>query len=191
MDYLTLLGQLLPPGIALSPEQEETADLLYKTARELKQIGELDDVLFKELDPRNSIFLLDETEASLGLPDRCSTGNQTLNERQQAAYYKLTDIGGIRRTRYLNLLKKLGQPDATIERFTLNHCENDCETGVFEDTEWLFTWAVTLKESSQITEFTCQSHCDEALSAWGNTQIECVLNKEKPAYTHLFIKYQG
>ena len=38
MDYITLLAQLLPPGLALSLEQNDTADLLGKTAAELQAV---------------------------------------------------------------------------------------------------------------------------------------------------------
>ena len=62
MDYLTLLAQLLPPGMALSPEQNDTEVLLAKTAAELQAVGMLDEMLLREIDPRNSILLLDEVE---------------------------------------------------------------------------------------------------------------------------------
>lgn len=191
MDYLTLLGQLLPPGIAMSPEQDDTADLLTKTARELEAVAGLDESLFVEIDPRNAVLLLDETEASLGLPDRCTFGSQSVGERQAAAYNKLVDAGGARRTRYLGILRRLGQLQADIERFALHTCQHTCEDAVFDHTEWLFTWAITLKENTLSTPATCQSHCEEPLALWGNTQTECVLHKEKPAYSNLLIKYAG
>ena len=86
MDYIALLAQLLPPGLALSPEQNDTADLLGKTAAELQAVARLDEVLLREVDPRNSILLLDEIENSLGLPDRCSVGGQSQAERRVTAY---------------------------------------------------------------------------------------------------------
>ena len=191
MDYLTLLAQLLPPGMALSPEQNDTEVLLAKTAAELQAVGMLDEMLLREIDPRNSILLLDEVEYSLGLPDRCSVGSQSVSERQMAAYNKLTDHGGIRRTRYFDILRRYSTTQAYIERFNLHTCIHTCEDAVFDHADWLFTWAVTLHESTKSTQSTCQSHCEEPLESWGNTQIECVLHKEAPVYSNLLIKYVG
>ena len=66
MDYIALLAQLLPPGLALSPEQNDTADLLGKTAAELQAVARLDEVLLREVDPRNSILLLMKSKIAWG-----------------------------------------------------------------------------------------------------------------------------
>lgn len=191
MDYITLLAQLLPPGIALSEEQKDTADLIRKTAKELDAVASLDYALFREIDPRNAVLLLDEIEISLGLPDRCSENSIALSERQANAYEKLVGQRGARRTRYLDILARFHQHKADIERFNLHSCESHCEYGIFDHTEWLFTFAVTLHEDTTLTPSTCQSHCEEPLAVWGNNQVACVLQKEKPAYSHLLIKYAG
>lgn len=191
MDYITLLAQLLPPGLALSLEQNDTADLLGKTAAELQAVVRLDEILLREVDPRNSILLLDEIENSLGLPDRCSVGGQSQAERQVTAYNKLTDRSGVRRTRYIDIIQQLGIAQPQIDRFYLHTCNNTCEDAVFDHTDWLFTWSITLDDSAKSTPATCQSDCEEPLESWGNTQIECVLHKEAPAYSNLLIKYVG
>lgn len=189
MDFIAALQQLMPPGIALNPQSTEVADLLQKTADEFDAYSLLEAALFAEVDPRVAVLLLLEYETSLGLPDRCSTGVQSISERQMAVYNKMLDTGGARRTRYLAMLARLGQEDAAIERFGLYTCESTCETPVFSDTEWLFTWAVTLKDNVVVTAATCQSHCEEPLNIWGNTMIECVLDREKPAYSILIFRY--
>lgn len=191
MDYLEALIKLLPPGLAMNPESIELHDLLAKTAAELHAVAELDAILFGETDPRQATFLLPEYEASLGLPDRCSIGIQTLTEQRAAVYAKLVNQGGARRSRYLAILSAFGYPNSDIERHTLTTCENDCENALFDHIEWLFTWSVTLPENPQFVEATCESHCQEPLATWGNTQIECVLHREKQAHTHLIFKYIG
>lgn len=191
MGYLNALGKLLPPGIALDPQADEPAELLQKTARELEAVDDLDTTLWQEIDPRLATLLLVEYEHSLNLPDRCTVGIQSVAERRQAVYNKLVDTGGARRTRYLAILERLGQSEAQIERFTLHTCESDCEFAVFDHTDWLFTWSVSLKADKQYIEATCQSHCEEPLATWGNTHIECVLNREKQAHTQLIFKYIG
>ena len=191
MGVLNALQQLMPPGIALNTESAEVADLLQKTAQELDAFSDLEAALYAEIDPRVANMLLLEYEYSLGLPDRCTLAIQSTEERQAAVYNKIMDTGGARRTRYLAILQRLGQPDAQIERFKLYTCEDTCEAPVYTDREWLFTWAVTLKDNVMVTQATCLSHCEEPLRDWGNTMIECVLHKEKPAYTHLIIRYES
>lgn len=189
MDFLTALQQLLPPGIALNPETAEVKDLLTKTAKEFDVYAALEDALFTETDPRQAKIILQEYELSLGLPSRCTIGLQTIAERRAAIYNKIMDRGGVRRTRYLGILSRLGQENATIERFKLYTCESACTDAIYSDSDWLFTWAINLHDSTEITPATCQSQCTEPLRIWGNSMIECELDKEKPAYSILIFRY--
>ena len=191
MGVLNALQQLMPPGIALNTESAEVTDLLQKTAQELDAFSDLEAALYAEIDPRVANMLLLEYEYSLGLPDRCTLAAQSTEERQAAVYNKIMDTGGARRTRYLAILERLGQPNANIERFKLHTCENTCVDSVCTDKDWLYTWAVTLKEGVMVTQATCKSHCEEPLRSWGNAMIECVLHKEMPAYSNLIIRYES
>ena len=153
-DYDELLRKLLPPGMALDAcNQPEAAELVNKTAVELHAAADLELKLFAEIDPRISTQLLSEWEASLGLPDRCTVGQQTLGERQRAAYAKIVGGGGARRTRYLAILNALGYTDAAIDRSRLWTCEMPCDQPVFDDPQWRFIWRIDLGEDSNSAAF--------------------------------------
>lgn len=189
MDFLTALQQLLPPGIAINPESLEVHDLLHKTAKEFDSYAVLEQAIFSETDPRHAKIILQEYERSLGLPSRCTKGLQTIAERRAAVYNQIIDRGGIRRTRYLGILSRLGQKNASIERFKLYTCDSLCTDPIFSERDWLFTWAVNVHDTAEVTSFTCQSQCSEPLGIWGNTMIECELDKEKPAYSIIIFRY--
>lgn len=189
MDTLNALMQLMPPGIALDTESEEVSDLLKKIAKELNAYADQEEALFFEIDPRFVLLLLVQYEYSLGLPDECSVGAQTIQERREAIYNKMLDTGGARRVRFIDILKRLGQKVAIIDRFTMHTCESMCNEPILTHPNWLFTWSVTIDSSYDYMLATCESPCAEPLATWGNTMIECVLNKEKPAYTNLIFKY--
>lgn len=189
-DYDQLLRKLLPPGMALDADsQPEAADLVYKTAVELDAAAALDLSLFEEIDPRVSTMLLSEWEASLGLPDKCSVGAQTLKERQQNAYAKIVSSGGARRPRYLAILRALGYQNVHIDRSRLWTCEMPCDQPVFDDPEWRFVWRVDLGVDTNITEWTCQDPCDQNLRTWGDTFAECVILRENSITSKVLFSY--
>lgn len=189
MDFLNVLQQLLPPGIALNAECVEVRDLLTKTAREFDAFAVLEEALFLETDSRLAKLILKEYELSLGLPNRCTIGLQTLAERRAAVYNKIMDRGGVRRTRYLDIAARLGHKDTTIDRFKLFTCESLCTDAVFSEQAWLFTWVINLYQHTEIQQFTTESFCSEPLQIWGNSMVECELNAEKPAYSILIFRY--
>lgn len=189
-EYDEMLRQLLPLGIAIDADYQcDAADLVYKTAVELHAAAELDLKLFNELDPRLSTLLLSEWEASLGLPDKCSVGAQTLEERQKNVYAKIVSNGGARRTRYLAILNALGYENATIERSRLWTCEMPCDQPVFDDPQWRFIWRVDLGQDSNITEWTCADPCDQHLRTWGDTFAECIILRENSIMSKVLFAY--
>ena len=189
-DYDELLRKLLPPGMALDAcNQPEAAELVNKTAVELHAVADLELKLFAEIDPRISTQLLSEWEASLGLPDRCTVGQQTLGDRQRAAYAKIVGGGSARRTRYLAILNALGYTDAAIDRSRLWTCEMPCDQPVFDDPEWRFIWRVDLGVDTNTSEWTCTDPCDQHLRTWGDTAAECIILRENSITSQVLFSY--
>lgn len=189
--YQQQLAALLPPGLALIAEDgSELAALLATLAARLADADARAQLLRQESDPRRAVALLPEWEASLGLPDACSVGEQTLLSRQQAVVAKLTDAGGARVPRFLQLAARLGYPGATITRFRYHHCEMSCETPL-QDIGWRHTWALNLPAGARVVEATTESGAEEPLRTWGDTMIECVIRREAPAVSTVLIAYGG
>lgn len=189
--YAQHLAALLPPGLALQAEADgEMAQLLGTQAAVLAAIDSRAQLLLQESDPRRSVLLLTEWEASLGLPDACTVGEQTLLARQQAVLAKLTDAGGARVPRYLQLAASLGYPGATITRHRYHNCEMTCEAPL-NDMGWRHTWTMNLPNSAQVVEATTESTVEEPLRTWGDTMIDCVMHREAPAVSTVLIAYGG
>ncbi|MEN6082815.1 YmfQ family protein [Chromobacterium piscinae] len=189
--YQQQLAALLPPGLALMAEEgSELATLLAALATKLADTDARAQLLLQESDPRRAAALLPEWEASLGLPDACTVGEQTLLARQQAVVAKLTDTGGARVPRFLQLAARLGYPGATITRFRYHHCEMSCEMPL-QDIGWRHTWALNVTAGTRVMEATTESGSDEPLRTWGDTMMECVIRRETPAVSTVLIAYGG
>ncbi|WP_114152985.1 YmfQ family protein [Chromobacterium haemolyticum] len=189
--YAQHLAALLPPGLALQAEGDsELAQLLGTQAEVLAAIDSRAQLLLQESDPRRSVLLLTEWETSLGLPDACTLGEQTLLARQQAVLAKLTDIGGARVPRYLRMAESLGYPGATITRHRYHHCEMSCEAPL-NDSGWRHSWTLNLPSGAKITEATTESGVEESLRTWGDSMIECVIHREAPACSTALVAYGG
>lgn len=55
--------------------------------------------------------------------------------------------------------------------------------------EWRYYWQVNMPAATNTTWMTCGDPCDSALRIWGDTVIECVLNKLCPSHTYVIFKY--
>ncbi|EEC4818411.1 DUF2313 domain-containing protein [Salmonella enterica] len=126
-----------------------------------------------------------------GLPDECiPAGTQTLRQRQQRLDAKVNLAGGINEDFYLAQLAALGRPDATITRYDKSTftCSSAC-TDAVNAPEWRYYWQVNMPAATNTTWMTCGAPCDSALRIWGDTVVECVLNKLCPSHTYVIFKY--
>ncbi|OWY40078.1 hypothetical protein CEK28_04905 [Xenophilus sp. AP218F] len=188
--YQRQLAALLPPGLAMQTGEGELADLTQRYAAVFAAIDARAQQLLQESDPRRAVALLPEWEASLGLPDACTVGEQTLLARQQAVVAKLTDAGGARVPRFLGLAAALGYPGATITRHRYHTCEMSCEEPL-NDIGWRHTWTLNLPSGARVIDATTESTVDEPLRTWGDTMIDCVMHREAPAVSTVLIAYGG
>ncbi|MEZ3271072.1 crossover junction endodeoxyribonuclease RusA [Escherichia coli] len=117
-------------------------------------------------------------------------GTQTLRQRQQRLDAKVNLAGGINEDFYLAQLAALGRPDATITRYDKSTftCSSAC-TDAVNAPEWRYYWQVNMPAATNTTWMTCGDPCDSALRIWGDTVVECVLNKLCPSHTYVIFKY--
>ncbi|EEG08219.1 YmfQ family protein [Pseudogulbenkiania ferrooxidans] len=189
--YADQLAKLLPPGQALQAEPgSDMAIVLGSIATFLAEVDTRASILLAESDPRQAVYLLDEWEASLGLPDSCTVGEQTIIDRQKSVVAKLTDRGGARVTRYIKLAEALGYPGATVTRYRSHTCEQTCEDPI-QDEDWRFAWTLTLPSGTRVVDSTCESSCEDPLRTWGDSVLECVIQREAPAISTALIAYGG
>ncbi|HGO4162408.1 TPA: putative phage tail protein [Serratia marcescens] len=181
-DYTNLLYNLLPLG----PAWEGDNALLRGLAPSLASVHKRGDDLMQEINPAQTVELIDRYERLCGLPDSCSPpGTQTLLQRQQRLDAKINVAGGINEQFYRNQLDALGYSSVTIEQFqNLNESPNP-EWG----DKWRYYWRVTIPSDSSIAWQTCTSSCNSAIRTWGDTVAECVIEKLAPSHTVVIFSY--
>ncbi|HBI8168746.1 TPA: baseplate J/gp47 family protein [Escherichia coli] len=167
------------------------SEAISGAAPSLTRVHQRADALMRELDPRTTTELINRWERLCALPDECiPAGTQTLRQRQQRLDAKVNLAGGINENFYLAQLAALGRPDATITRYDKSTftCSSAC-TDAVNAPEWRYYWQVNMPAATNTTWMTCGDPCDSALRIWGDTVVECVLNKLCPSHTYVIFKY--
>lgn len=188
--WLSALQALLPPGLAFTRESDTVlTSFLQAVSAQLATAQEFIDAIHAQGDPRAATKLLPDWEALLGLPDACTPMNQTLVERQQLAFGRLTESGGQNRDYFVDLAARYGEPGCTITEFPLANCNGDCNSAMcsLEDT---FFWRVNIPRTIQNLHMAnCNDDCNAALQTAEANVIECIFNERKPAATQVNFSY--
>jgi uncharacterized protein YmfQ (DUF2313 family) len=193
-DYLAVAQQLLPPGQAWPRDPSATLTKYWGAVADecAKVHTRARDLLVRESYPGSAIELLPDWERVLGLPDACSTGEETLQERQKAAVAKIAARGGQRLSYYASIAAALGYAVA-FDEFRpficgLAHC-GDALNGA---PNVRFYWRVRVLEA-RVTLFRCgASRAGDLLGRIGRAaDLECRLQRLKPAHTELIFSYEG
>ncbi len=189
-DYRQQLMALLPPSDVLDiSDGSQLWSLLDAMSAELVRVdGRVDDLL-REMDPRSASELLNDWETELGLPSACAPLAISLGERRDAAHTKLTERGGQSRQYFIDLAAKLGFT-ITITEFRPFVAGSLASDVISNGSDWIHTWQVNAPAQT-VRTFTVGSGTNEALANWGNTLLECAVNEDKPAHTHVIYAYGG
>ncbi|NDV11684.1 YmfQ family protein [Crenobacter caeni] len=187
-DYTEALWALLPPGPAWSREDPVLTAWVAVAARRMAAIDVALQRLLAEADPYTALAMLPDWEASLGLPDSCSVATPTLAERRAALVARLTDAGGARLARFVQIATALGYPGASTQRFAAHSCELSCEAPLYSE-DWRFSWRLKVPDAVNAKDSTCESGVEDPLSAWGNSQLSCIMARECPQPSTVLISY--
>lgn len=181
-EYTQLLRTLLPPGPAWDEE-----DLLIKgLASSLAQAHQHVDSLMIEMNPAQSVELINRYEKLCGLPDKClANRKQTIEERQSVLDAKVNTVGGISEAFFKKQLEILGYPAATIEQF--QHLDSTPDPAWGD--KWRYYWRVNIPAEARIRPMTCVSACDSPLRHWGERAVECVIKRLCPSHTQVLFAY--
>lgn len=189
-DYLRQLQALLPPGPAWPKDDDATLTRLFGAlAAELARVDGRTQRLLEEADPRTVAELFADWERVAGLPDACVQafgGDQTMAQRRAALVGRLTTLGGQSPAYFIGLAAALGYA-ITVTEFSA-HTVNDNVTHPLYGAAWNFAWQVNAALST-ITHLTVDGTVAEPLAAWGNSLLECVITRLKPAHTTVLFSY--
>lgn len=147
------------------------------------------DVVLSEHQPGNAVVALLDWERNYNLPDSCSGGLAASDAVRRANLLeRISARGNLSRAYYIDLAERLGYPDCTITEFGPMTCADPCD-GYLNSPEFVGVWRLNAPMLTAVVIMTCESPCDAALASWGNTQLECVINRRKPAHTQVVFSY--
>jgi uncharacterized protein YmfQ (DUF2313 family) len=209
--YGTEFLTYLPQGQAWPRQPGTTLDLACRGL--VDYYGTVDgraaDLLEIESDPRHTVELLPDWERNWGLPEECIAAPQSIGERQLALVHKMTMIGGQSRQYFINLAASIGYTITISEYapFMVGVSQvGDTRTPPLDpnplvgDYRWYiggpemrFYWTVHVGQAKLIW-FRCdsgQTGVDPHLRIGIADDLECILNKYKPAQTKIVFDYSG
>lgn len=191
-DYHKMVWDLFPYGLAWPRKQGVLDKLVDGIASELSNAEERKAQLISEMDPRSSNEMFNEWESLWGLPDECSPDDITLFRRRGALISKITGIGDMRPAYYLGIAYELGY-DAELFEWRpvvcgLTECGNEYMLG---NDSVRYTWDLILYGISS-KYFECGTAvCSDFLGSWTDSaELECRINRAKPAHTKVFFLYR-
>lgn len=198
--YKQLIVDFLPSGRLWDVINQPTlAAVLESLAVELARVDDrVGDALF-EADPRQSIELLPDWEALLGLPDECSPENPTIDERRAQVLQRFTSVGGLSGAYYEFLTAQLGYPsvvtkplpfrvgrsrvgDALTNDFDIPFRVGMTVGNSLHDVGWLFYFNVEVPIVAAVLFEVGRSTVGDPLRSFHNELIECTIKKLKPAH---------
>lgn len=202
-DYFDRFMRLLPVGQAWPREPDGT---LWRACRGLALYwgfidGRAADLLERESDPRKTIELLPDWERAWGLPDPCFPDATTIGERQRMLVLKMTWMGGQSRAYFEKVMQWLG--------FTINIKEfspfmagvsqaGDTRPAPDENFRWYigppemrFAWSANAGKMGLVwfRAGSGQAGVDPHLQFRPQQDLQCLLNRWKPAHTALVMDF--
>ncbi|TJZ78798.1 YmfQ family protein [Chitiniphilus eburneus] len=189
-DYRQQLSALLPLGLAWPREPDSTLQrVLGAFGAGLAGVDSRSNELLRETYPPTSYELLADWERIAGLPDECSLlGSQTVQERRNAVAAKLAATGGQSRNYFINVAARYGHPNATITEYRARRYGHSRLGQRYGGWRWQFVWQLRLPVIPVVPR-ECGDPFGEPFQTWGDTQLECMINKLKPAHTWVLFSY--
>lgn len=137
----------------------------------LARLDESINGLRREADPRSTLQLLPEWEASVGLPDGCLPGGGTTEQRRNAVVARLLSTGGSSPAYLIALGAAFGYT-LTVEPLAPNQIR------------------IRSAAATSTTYFRSGvSRAADRLQIFGNAQLECLINRVKPAHVQVTFAY--
>lgn len=101
---------------------------------------------------------------------------------------RLQHLGNLSRQFMIDQAADLGYPLCTITEYGPITCESTCDSPC-NGVDFIGVWALNVPTSTAIVYASCESPCNTPLAKWGNTQLECIVNRRKPAHTVAVFTY--
>lgn len=209
-DYTVAFSQLLPQGMAWPRAWKAVLMQLVRGLSQIWGFVELaaSKLLEQESDPRKTIDLLPDWERNWGLPDPCYSAPDSIGGRQKALVQRMTIEGGQSRQFFIDAEAEIGFKIKITEfrpfMVGLDRCGDNRR--LLDDnityTEYpymlgppenRFYWTAHSGDP-RLTWFRCgggggQAGIDHHLRIDVASDLDCLLNRWKPAHTQLVFDY--
>lgn len=188
--YVNQLKLLMPPGAAWSTDDDAgLGDLFTGWAQEMARLNARIDALYEEADPRTTVEMIGDWEASLGLPDPCTAAVTTLSGRQVIAWRKIAFQAGQTPAFYVALAASVGM-EIEIHEFDPDVDDFDGSlTALIAGGRFRFVWRVDVLTATDFTVFRAGSRAGDHLREGGAIDLECMIRAAAPAHTHVIFTY--
>jgi uncharacterized protein YmfQ (DUF2313 family) len=160
--------------------------VLLASADEFARIDARADDLIREIHAPSTLELLPDFERVYGLPDPCLGEEQSTPQRIASLVQRIVSIDGQTPEYYIGIAATLGFTITIIE-FPSFDVEDDVDSPIY-DTAWDFAWQVNAPLNT-VGELTVEATVADPLAWFGNAQLECVIEKLKPAHTEVIFAY--
>jgi uncharacterized protein YmfQ (DUF2313 family) len=183
-DYTQALLALLPRGRAWP---KDPGSIQYLTmaalALGLVRLDARAQALLVDAFPGTTLELLEQWEATLGLPDPCDGPDQTIDQRRGQVVNKLVSAGGQSIAYFLGVLARLGYPGAAITQYFPFRADIDAaDRPLYADT-WMFHWTINLPNLSVFWFEADRSSAGDPLYTVSDNAVTCIIDSLKPAHT--------
>ena len=143
--------------------------------------------LLVDVDPSTTFNLLEEWEASLGLPDPCTPLGATIAQRQAAVRAKFAARGTLTKQYFIDLAGQLGI-DITITEYSPSHF--GFLFGMpFGGAEWANVWQVTAPAVTGFWFTAGGNVAGDPLRWYDNTEFICRIRQDAPAGTLVLFSF--
>jgi uncharacterized protein YmfQ (DUF2313 family) len=133
--------------------------------------------------------MLPEWEATLGLPDPCAGEAPTIALRQAQVAARFIAGGGQSIAFFVGFAKTLGY-DITITQFAPSRFGRPFGSP-FGGVAWAFAWQVNAPQFTVATFNFGTGNFGDPFASWGNTVLQCELQRLSPAHTIITFNYDS
>ena len=145
--------------------------------------------LLSDAFPVAPVELLPEWEATLGLPDPCAGVSPTVQQRQQQVNARFVASGGQSVPYFVTLAANLGYAVTITEFAPFRVGVSSVGEALSNGAAWENAWQVNAPTFT-IEYFTVgRDAVGEPLAQWGNTVLQCEMQRLAPAHTTVTFRY--
>lgn len=189
--YTGALKNLLPRGRVWSRENSGIQHgLIEGLAKSFQQMDEDAVQLLIEAFPSTTTDLIDEWNATVGIPDPCFGAPENIEQNRQYIVAKLIADGGQTVDYYKSIAASLGLI-ITIREFSASTPGTGAPVGLITKLEdWAHTWQVRLDVNSpSLIEFAGDINAIQQSQVY--KALSCLLGRYKPAHTQFYFSVVG